>query len=340
MIDLRSDTVTKPDEAMREAARVAEVGDDVYEEDPTVNELEARAAELVGMEDALYVPSGTMGNQIAARVHTVRGQELLADKESHVVKYELGGLAQHAALQVRMLETDRGVPTPGQVADEYVAEDLHRPGTGLLWLENTHNARGGLAIEPERIAAAADAAHERDVPVHVDGARLFNAAAALDVPATELTGPVDSVMCCLSKGLGAPVGSILAGSGEFVAQARRTRKLLGGGMRQAGIIAAPGLEALENSADLEKDHDNARVLAAGLAEFDGFDVQEPETNIVLVDVAETGLEPDAFLERCRERGVVASPFGSTTVRFCTHRDVSEPDIEQALEGIKSAVDTA
>ncbi|SEH17039.1 L-threonine aldolase [Natronorubrum sediminis] len=340
MIDLRSDTVTKPDESMREAARAAEVGDDVYEEDPTVAELEARAAELVGMEAALYVPSGTMGNQIAARVHTERGQELLADKESHVVKYELGGLAQHAGLQVRMLEADRGVPAPEQVADEYVEEDLHRPGTGLLWLENTHNARGGLAVEPERIAAAADAAHERDVPVHVDGARLFNAAAALDVSASDLTSPVDSVMYCLSKGLGAPVGSVLAGDEAFVARARRTRKLLGGGMRQAGIIAAPGLEALENRADLETDHRRARELAAGLSTLEGFDVQEPETNIVLVDVAETGLEPNALLERCRDHGVVASPFGPTTVRFCTHRDVSDADIEQALEGVESALNTA
>ncbi|WP_440772082.1 threonine aldolase family protein [Natronorubrum sp. DTA28] len=338
MIDLRSDTVTKPDDVMREAAHSADVGDDVYGEDPTVNELEARAAEAVGMEAALYVPSGTMGNQIAARVHTDRGQEVLADRKSHVVKYELGGFAQHAELQVRMLETDRGVPSPAQIADEYVAEDLHRPGTGLVCLENTHNARGGLAIAPERLAAAADAARERDVPVHLDGARLFNAATALNVPASQLTDPVDSVMFCLSKGLGAPVGSMLAGSEEFVERARRTRKLLGGGMRQAGIIAAPGLQALENVADLETDHEHARLLADGLANIAGFDVQEPETNIVLVDVAGTGLETETVLARLEERNVLASPFGPTTIRFCTHRDASRESIETALETVRNTFD--
>ncbi|WP_247003692.1 threonine aldolase family protein [Halosolutus gelatinilyticus] len=331
MIDLRSDTVTTPDEAMREAAAAAEVGDDVYGEDPTVNELEARAAEAVGAEAALYVPSGTMGNQIAARVHADRGQEVLADRKSHVVKYELGGFAQHAGLQVRTLDADRGVPTPEQIESNSVVEDLHRPGTGLLCLENTHNTRGGLAIAPDAIAAAADAAHDRDVPVHLDGARLFNAATALDVPATELADPVDSVMFCLSKGLGAPIGSMLAGSAEFVEAARRTRKLFGGGMRQAGIVAAPGLRALENVDDLAIDHENARRLADGLATLDGFDVQPPETNIVLADVSGTGLESTTALDRLRDRDVLASAMGPTTVRFCTHRDVSREDVERAID---------
>ncbi|SEQ85928.1 threonine aldolase family protein [Natrinema salaciae] len=336
MIDLRSDTVTTPDEAMREAAATATVGDDVYGEDPTVNELEARAAEAVGKEAALYVPSGTMGNQIAARVHTDRGQEVLADRKSHVVKYELGGLAQHADLQVRMLETDRGVPTPEQVADEYVPADLHRPGTGLLCLENTHNARGGLAIAPETVAAAAAAARERDVPVHLDGARVFNAATALDVPVTEITDPVDSVMFCLSKGLGAPVGSMLAGGDDFIERARRTRKLFGGGMRQAGIVAGPALEALENVDGLETDHENACLLAEGIAAVEGFDVQVPETNIVLADVSGTGLEPAAVLELLRDRDVLATPFGPTTIRFCTHRDIGREDVDRALERLEEA----
>jgi threonine aldolase len=331
MIDLRSDTVTTPDETMREAAFTADVGDDVYGEDPTVNELEARAADRVGKEAALYVPTGTMGNQIAARVHTERGQEVLADRKSHVVKYELGGFAQHAGLQVRMLDADpRGAPTPEQIDESYVAEDLHRAGTGLLCLENTHNARGGLAIEPETSAAAADAAHDRDVPVHVDGARIFNAATALDVPVTDLTDPVDSVMFCLSKGLGAPVGSMLAGSDEFIERARRTRKLFGGGMRQAGIVAGPGLEALENVDDLAADHEHARLLADGLNEIDGVDVQEPETNIVLVDVAGLGLDAEGALSRLEERDVLASAFGETTLRFCTHRSVSRTDVERAV----------
>jgi threonine aldolase len=333
MIDLRSDTVTTPDEAMREAAATAAVGDDVYGEDPTVNELEARVADRLGTESALYLPTGTMANQTAARVHTDHGQEVIADRQSHVVKYELGGLAQHSGLQVRMLDTERGVPSPEQVATAVLEDDLHRPGTGLLCLENTHNARGGLAIDPGKIDAAATAARERDVPVHLDGARLFNAATALEVPVTELAEPVDSVMVSLSKGLGAPVGSMLAGSEAFVERARRTRKLFGGGMRQAGIIAGPALEALENVSDLESDHENARLLAAGLDDVDGFDVQEPETNIVLADVSETGLEPAAVLERLRDRDVLATPFGPTTIRFCTHRDVVREDIERALERI-------
>ncbi|MEY7852116.1 low-specificity L-threonine aldolase [Natrarchaeobius sp. A-rgal3] len=337
MIDLRSDTVTKPDEAMREASRDAEVGDDVYGEDPTVNALERRAAEAVGTEAALFVPTGTMGNQIAAHVHTEPGQEALVERESHVYKYELGGLARHAGLQVRPLDGGaRGVPTPEQVESEYVEEDLHRPGTGLLCLENTHNAKGGVAIALEAIEAVAEAARERDVPVHLDGARVFNAAVALDVPVTEITRHVNSVMFCLSKGLGAPVGSMLAGGEAFVERARRARKLFGGGMRQVGIVAAPGLRALENVDDLETDHENARVLADGLAGVDGFDVQEPETNIVLVGVSASGLEPDAVLERLRERNVLATPFGPTTIRFCTHRNVSRDDIERAIPRVEAA----
>ncbi|MFC6730145.1 threonine aldolase family protein, partial [Natronoarchaeum mannanilyticum] len=237
MIDLRSDTVTTPSDEMRRAARDAEVGDDVYGEDPSVNELERRAAEIVGTEAALYVPTGTMGNQIVARVHAERGQEVLVERESHIYKWELGGLSQHAQLQVRTLDGgDRGVPTPAQIRAEHVEEDLHRPGTGLLTLENTHNAKGGVAIAPERIDAAAEAARDLDVPVHLDGARLFNAATHHDVPAERFVESVDSVMFCLSKGLGAPVGSMLAGDEKFIERARRTRKLLGGGMRQAGLI--------------------------------------------------------------------------------------------------------
>ncbi|WP_312910550.1 low-specificity L-threonine aldolase [Natronosalvus caseinilyticus] len=337
MIDLRSDTVTKPDDAMRDAARDADVGDDVYGEDPTVNELEERAADLVGKEAALYVPTGTMGNQIAVREHTERGQEVLADRESHVVKWELGGMAQHAAVQVRMVDGERGVPSADQVEAGYVAEDLHRPGTGLLCLENTHNARGGLAIEPVRIAEAAEAARERDVAVHLDGARVFNAATALDVDVTDVTRHVDSVMFCLSKGLGAPVGSMLAGDADFVERARRTRKLFGGGMRQAGIIADPGLQALENVDDLEADHDNARLLASGLDDVAGLSAPEPETNIVVVDVTGTGLDVESVLERLREHDVLATAFGPTTIRCCTHRDVSREDVERAVEQVAGAL---
>ena len=331
MIDLRSDTVTTPDEAMREAAAEAPVGDDVYGEDPTVNELEKRAAERVGMEAALYVPTGTMGNQIAAQVHTEPGEEVLADVESHVVKWELGGFAVHSGLQLRTVDADRGIPTPGEVADAHVEADLHRPGTGLCCLENTHNARGGLANGPDRIAAAAEVAHDRDVPVHLDGARLFNAAVALNRSAAELVAPVDSVMFCLSKGLGAPVGSMLAGSEEFIERARRSRKLFGGGMRQAGVIAGPGLRALENVAELSADHENAAALAEGLEGIEGVAVRPPETNIVLVDVEGTGSSAEDAVGALREAGVLASRFGETTIRLCTHRDVDRTDVETAVD---------
>jgi threonine aldolase len=333
MIDLRSDTVTKPSAAMREAAADADVGDDVYGEDPTVDDLESRFADLVGKEAALFVPSGTMGNQVAARVHTERGQEVLLERESHVYKWELAGLAQHAELQARPVDGGpRGVVTPEAVEAGYVAADDHRPGTGLVCLENTHNRRGGTAIAADRIDAACETAHDRNVPVHLDGARLFNAAAALDVDAARLAREVDSVMCCLSKGLGAPVGSMLAGSESFVAEARRTRKLFGGGMRQAGVIAAPGLHALENRGRLASDHDNAERLASGLDDVDGLRARDPETNIVLV---ETDGPAEAFLERCEDAGVLGVPFGERVVRFCTHLDVDRGDVETAVERIET-----
>lgn len=336
MIDLRSDTVTKPGTEMREAARDAEVGDDVYGEDPTVNQLEARAADLVGMEAALYVPTGTMGNQVAARTHTSRGQEILVERESHIYKWEVGGLAQLSGLQTRTIDGgSRGVITPEAVRESYVAEDMHRPGTGLLCLENTHNSKGGTAIAPRKIDAAAEAAHGLGLAVHVDGARLMNAAVSLDVSPSRLVREVDSVMFCLSKGLGAPVGSMLAGSEEFIERARRHRKLLGGGMRQAGIVAAPGLRALENRARLANDHENARTLAAGLDSLEELSVREPETNIVLVETEQPAAE---FLDRARNVGVSGVPFDDHLVRFCTHLDVSADDVETAVDRIATMLE--
>ena len=338
MIDLRSDTVTRPDAAMREAARDAPVGDDVYGEDPSVNELERRAAERLGMADALFVPSGTMGNQIAARVHADRGDEVIAERESHIVNWEVGGLAQHSALQVRLLDAgEAAVPDAAAIEDAIVAESVHQAGTGLVCLENTHNGKGGVVAEPDRLAGAAAVAREHDVPVHLDGARVFNAAVALEVPASEIVDPVDSVMFCLSKGLGAPVGSMLAGSEAFVERAHRIRKLLGGGMRQAGIIAAPGLEALGNVERLAIDHENAARLAAGLAEHPDLRVSDPDTNIVLVDLSAHERDVDGFLEVCRREDVLGTHMGPQTARFCTHLDVDREDVETAIERIRSAV---
>jgi threonine aldolase len=335
MIDLRSDTVTRPDDAMREAARTAEVGDDVYGEDPTVNDLEARAAETVGMDAALYVPTGTMGNQVAARTHTHRGSELLCERDSHIYNWEVGGLAQLSGLQVRPVDGgERGVISPEDVHREFVERSAHRPGTGLVALENTHNQKGGVAITAEEIDATAAAAHEHDIPVHVDGARLFNASVALDTPAPRLLDNADSVMFCLSKGLGAPVGSMLAGSEAFIARARRNRKLLGGGMRQAGVIAAPGIAALDNVERLADDHANTRTLAAGLDAIDGLSADSPDTNIVLV---ETSGPAEKFVERIAAEGVRASAFGEHTVRLCTHWDVDGDDIEKAVEGVRRAM---
>jgi threonine aldolase len=336
MIDLRSDTVTRPGTEMRNDARDAAVGDDVYGEDPTVNELEKRAAEVVGKEAAMFVPTGTMGNQTAVRTHTDRGEEVLIERESHVYKWEVAGLAQLSGVQPRTIDGgDRGVITPEAIEDGYVAEDLHRPGTGLLCVENTHNSKGGTAISPERIDAAAETAHDLGFPVHVDGARVMNAAIALDVSPARLVSAADSVMFCLSKGLGAPVGSVLAGSEEFIERARRHRKLFGGGMRQAGIVAAPGLRALDNRNRLAEDHEHARELAAGLDSIPSLSVHEPETNIVLV---ETEVPAADFLSRAAEVDVLGVPFGEHVVRFCTHLDVSRADVDTAVDRLATELE--
>ena len=338
-IDLRSDTVTQPSDAMRDAAANAAVGDDVYGEDPTVNDLEAAAADRVGTEDALYVPTGTMGNQIAARVHTDRGQEVVLDREAHIYRWELAGLAQLSEVQPRTVDADDAVPGPEQIREAYVAESLHRPGTGLVTLENTHNARGGVAVPAESISAAAAAAHDLDVPVHLDGARLFNACVALDTDPARMVRDVDSVLCCLSKGLGAPVGSVLAGDADFITAARRIRKLFGGGMRQAGLIAAPGLLALENVDRLGTDHDNARRLATGLDAIDGLRVPAPDTNIVQVYTDDLGVDAERFVDACDAAGVRGGAHGPYLTRFCTHLDVDRDDIEAAVDRVADAVES-
>jgi threonine aldolase len=338
MIDFRSDTVTRPSEAMRDAAHDAPVGDDVYGDDPTINALERRAADLVGCEAALFVPSGTMGNQMAARVHADRGSEVIVDDRAHVVLWELGGLAQNSGLQVKTIDTsDRAVPTPAEVADAHVAPDHHSPGTGLLWVENTHNARGGIAASPDDVAAAAEAARARDVPVHLDGARLFNACVATETDPAKMVAPTDSVLFCLSKGLGAPIGSVLAGSEQFVDAARRVRKLFGGGMRQAGLVAAPGLLALENVSRLAEDHENAARLAAGIDGIEGLSAPTPDTNIVRVDSAAAGLTAEEFVARIETEGVAANAFGDHVTRLCTHLDVDASDVDEAVTRVERAV---
>lgn len=338
MIDLRSDTVTKPTEEMRKAMYAAEVGDDVYKEDPTVRELEETAAEILGKEAALFVTSGTQGNQIAVLTHCRPGQELLLEEESHIFYYESGAVAALAGVQTRTIPGNRGAMEPKDVSNAIRSEDIHYPETGLICLENTHNRAGGAVIPVANMAEIYNIAKANNIPVHLDGARLFNAAAAAGVDVKEFAKSTDTVQICLSKGLGAPVGSIIAGSSDFINIARKWRKRLGGGMRQAGVIAAPGLIALTKMKDrLGEDQWNARVLAEAIDAIPGMKLaRQPETNIVVADVADLKITSEVFVERLRAEGVIAGTFGPTYVRFVTHYDVSEDQIQQAIDAIARA----
>ncbi|HHW12382.1 MAG TPA: low-specificity L-threonine aldolase [Firmicutes bacterium] len=340
MIDLRSDTVTKPTAEMRKAMAAAEVGDDVYGEDPTMRRLEAIAAEKIGKEAAMFVPSGTMGNQVAAMTHLQRGDEVILEAESHIFYYEVGGLALLSGVQTRTIQGRKGFMEPAQIAAAIRPDDLHFPRTGLLCLENTHNRAGGAVLTAEQTRVMAQVAHERGIPVHLDGARIFNAAIALGTDVRELTAPVDSVMFCLSKGLGAPVGSLVAGRKDFIDKARKVRKLLGGGLRQSGILAAAGIVALEQMVDrLVEDHVNARLLAEGLANIPGLTI-DPDafpTNILICSVAKLGISAQRFSALLAQHGVLANPTSPTEIRFVTHKDVTKTQIKSALNIINQIV---
>jgi len=332
-IDLRSDTVTRPTLAMRRAMAEAEVGDDVYGEDPTVNRLESCVAELFAREAALFVPSGSMGNLLAIWCWTERGQEVVCDIRSHTYVHEMGAMSAIAGVMPHPVSSPDGILSWDLIAPAvHDGSGFYSP-TGLVELESTHNLAGGTVYPPETIAAISAHAHSAGLKVHLDGARIFNAAVALRKSVAEITCPVDSVMFCLSKGLGAPVGSMLIGPGEFIATARRRRKILGGGMRQAGVLAAAGLVALEESPKgLPRDHENARFLAEGLAQIPGIllDPAKVVTNIVMFNV-DSRITGAAFCEALRARGVLASAFGPQTVRMVTHYDVDRPAISRALE---------
>lgn len=339
-IDLRSDTVTRPTPAMRRAMAEAEVGDDVFGEDPTVNALEEFGAELVGKGAALFVPSGTMGNQVAIASHTSRGDEVIVDSESHIFHYENAGPAVLSSVQLRTVTDLQGPGGGERLAAAIRPQDLHAPPTRLVCFENTHNRHGGVVVPPGEFAALCELAHSRGLTVHLDGARLFNAAAAVGCDVRDFTRQADSIMFCLSKGLAAPVGSLLAGSREFVARARKARKLFGGGMRQAGILAAAGLVALkEMISRLPEDHASARRLAELLNDVPGLrvDLSRVQTNIVLVDFSQTRLAGEEFLARLAAAGVKAVTFGPTTARFVTHKDVSASDVEEAAARIRRAL---
>jgi threonine aldolase len=340
MIDLRSDTVTRPTPAMRQAMFEAEVGDDVYREDPTVNRLEERAAAIAGKEAALFVPTGTMGNTIGIKLLTQHGQEVICDSRAHILDYELSMVAWFSGCVVR------AIPTAfGQLAWDEVRRAIRPPGphwapTGAIAVEQTHNMAGGTLYPLRTLCEISDGAHQRGIRVHMDGARLFNASAAMGIPVHEIAAPVDTVMFCLSKALGAPAGSILAGPADLIAQGRLYRKRLGGGMRQAGILAAAGLVALDESpGKLPTDHANARFLAEGLARIPGVrtDPAGVVTNIVIFDVSASGVPAAEISARLKQRGVLMNAINDRSVRAVTHYDVDRAQCATALEAVAESV---
>jgi threonine aldolase len=331
MIDLRSDTVTRPTRAMREAMMNAPVGDDVYGDDPTVNELEALAAQVTGKEAALFVPSGTMGNQLAIMTHTRPGQEIITGLHSHIIQHEAGGHARLSGVSAMTVDTDKGPITPEDVLRCLRdPEDIHHPVSSLLCLENAMS--NGTVVSVEQTASPARAAHQHGLKVHLDGARLFNAAAAQGVKAADLVKEVDSVMFCLSKGLCAPVGSMLCGTREFIARARRNRKILGGGLRQAGVLAACGLIAIrEMTGRLEEDHRNAKALALALSQVSCIhvDISQVQTNMVWAKITAPGLQDAAFTGWLKTQGILINGDSSLNYRFVTHHDVNHEELLHA-----------
>lgn len=335
VIDLRSDTVTLPSDAMRRAIAEAPVGDDVLGEDPSVIQLEAVAAERTGKEASLYVASGTMSNLVAIMTHCGRGDEAIVGSESHILHYEVASAAGVAGVQLRSVTNDaRGRFDPDEVRSLIRGENVHFPRTALLCLENTQNRCGGAVIAQEHVEELAAVAHERGVRVHLDGARIFNAAVAQGLPVATLAAPADSIGFCLSKGLGAPVGSVLCGDAGFIARARKMRKMLGGGMRQAGVIAAAGVYALEHMVErLAEDHEHARQLARGLAQLPmvELDPQRIETNIVIFRVRGDWQE---FARALNAAGVLASVYGERTMRMVTHAGIDRADIDDVLARVR------
>ncbi len=323
---------------MREKIASAEVGDDVFGDDPTVNRLEELVAEMLGKEAALYFPSGTQSNQTAIKIHTSPGDEVIAEAGAHLYNFEGGAPGILSGVQFRPVEGSYGAITREQVGAAYCAGDLHRPPTGLIALENTHNRAGGMIFPVDAMKRISDFALEKGVPVHLDGARLFNASVASGVDVKEYARLADTVSVCLSKGLGAPVGSCLSGSRELIRKARRIRKILGGGMRQAGILAAAGIYALENNVQrLADDHTNARRLAAGLAELRGLEVEPDrvDTNIVIIRITRENSTSSDIVRKLRERDVLVVPFGVMTMRAVTHMDVFTADIDHAIEAFEA-----
>ena len=338
MIDLRSDTVTKPSAAMRRAMFEAEVGDDVYGEDPTINKLERRAAEVLGREAAVFVPTGTMGNTICVKLHTHHGEEVICESRAHILDYELSMTAWFSGCLVRSVHAADGILRWPAIREAIRPFARNSAPTALIEIENTHNIAGGRVTPVETVREICREAHALGLKVHMDGARIFNAAAYLGVSAREVADDADTVMFCLSKGLGAPAGSMVVGRADDILRARLYRKRLGGGMRQAGILAAAGLIALEEMpARLHEDHANARFLACGLAEIPGIDLDPAaaQTNIIVFDVAGTGITGPEFSARLQAKGVLINSVNTRTMRALTHCDVTRADCEQALDVLRA-----
>lgn len=334
-IDFRSDTVTRPSAAMRKAMAEAPVGDDVMGDDPTVNELQETTAKLFGKEAGLYVPSGTMSNQAALLAHTRRGDEIFLHERAHILMFEQGGAAVHSQLQIRSFASDDGMLDPA-VMENFVHTDAdpHHAPTRLVALENTHNHCGGRVLDPERVQAVRAFCDQHGLALHLDGARIFNAVVASGVSPRDIAAPFDSVSVCLSKGLGAPVGSVLVGSSELIRLAKRARKLMGGGMRQAGIIAAGGLYALRHNVDrLADDHRRCLSLAERVASAPGLaiDLSTVETNMFFANTRATGLKAAEVARRLGEEGVLCLDESPWDVRFVTHLDIDDRDIDEAAE---------
>lgn len=339
--DFRSDTVTVPTKEMREAMYTAEVGDDVLGEDPTIKHLERLAAEKVGKEAALFVTSGTQGNLVAVLTHTKRGDEVLMESEAHIYYYEVGGIAALGGVIPRLIQGNAGVITPDALRQALRGENIHFPTPTLICIENTHNRAGGTIWTPEQVEEVAVVARERGLQVHMDGARVFNAAIAQNCTVSALVAPVDSVMFCLSKGLGAPVGSILAGSAEFISRARKWRKMLGGGMRQAGVIAAAGVVALESMTErLVDDHTLAWKIGQAISVIPhlSVDLERLKTNIVIAEVDSAWGTAEKLIKALAAEEILASDFGPQTVRFVTHKDVGKVDADKLVATAKHIIE--
>ena len=340
LIDMRSDTVTRPTPAMREAMLRAEVGDDVMAEDPTINALQERVAALFGKEAALFVSSGTQANQISIKAYTQPGDEVIADAICHPVRSELGASALISGVQVAMIPTVRGVYTREAAAKLIRADHWMQPQTSLLWVENTHNAGGGTVFPLDALDGLRALSNERGIPLHIDGARIFNAVVASGIAPAEWGRRCDSLSFCLSKGLGCPVGSMLMGTREFIKRARRLRQIYGGGWRQAGILAAAGLHALDHHVErMAEDHANAKWFAERVSAIQGVELvyADTQTNLVFLDVAPSGLAAETVSQRLRERGVALAMRGGTTFRAVTHLDVTRADVEQAARALQEAL---